>query len=126
MKTTMPPRSCCYCRCRPFVGICSTTAAPVQMQLINMRFWFIHLLLLPAAVLGYQIPRREAFRQAVGGAASAVLFAPTMPANAVLRSAGCYQGEGEACAELAGENALIKSLQEKSSVNRERNEKVSS
>lgn len=88
-----------------------------------MRFLSVHLLLLPAAVLGYQIPRREAFLQALGGA-SAVLLAPTQHANAVLRSAGCYQGEGEACAELAGENALIRSLQEKSSANREKNEKV--
>ena len=75
-------------------------------------------------VLGFQqeVPRRDALLQAV--AAASLFLAPTAPANAVLRSKGCYQGEGEGCAELAEENALIKSLQEKSAANRERNEKV--
>jgi hypothetical protein len=42
----------------------------------------------------------------------------------VLRSKGCYSGEGEGCADLAEDNALIRSLQEKSFANKERNAKV--
>jgi len=81
---------------------------------------------LHAEAFGYQVPRREAFRQLCGPAAAALLVVTTSgePAKAVLSSKGCYQGQGEACAELAGENSLIKSLQEKSSANREKNEKV--
>ena len=75
-------------------------------------------------VLSFQqeVPRRDALLQAM--AAASLLLVPSAPANAVLRSKGCYQGEGEGCAELADENALIKSLQEKSALNREKNEKV--
>jgi hypothetical protein len=42
----------------------------------------------------------------------------------VLRSKGCYSGEGEGCTDLAEDNALIRSLQEKSFANKERNAKV--
>jgi hypothetical protein len=91
----------------------------------------LSLLLTLSPVLGYQpqlqlVERREAFGLFLAG--SAILAAGGPPANAanVLRSKGCYQGEGEACAELAEDNVLIKSLQEKSATNREKNEKVCS
>jgi len=93
-------------------------------------------LLVPTtSVLGYQQPqrrpqiqRREAFGRLVLGSGLAGLVqlgaGPTPPAHAIIGSKGCYQGQGEACTELAGENDLIKSLQEKSSANRAKNEKV--
>ena len=86
---------------------------------------FYVVILLRNAVLGYQqeVPRRDALLQAMA-AASALILVPISPAKAVLRSKGCYQGEGEACAEMSDGNTLIKSLQEKSAANRERNEKV--
>jgi hypothetical protein len=66
------------------------------------------------------------------GIATASLLIGTMPENGsvtahavdVLRSKGCYSGEGEGCADLAEDNALIRSLQEKSFANKERNAKV--
>lgn len=98
----------------------------------TMRPSCLFAILLPAAVLGYQQPqpiqRREAFRQLLDGSllalATAAVVSTTEPAHAVLGSKGCYQGQGEGCAELAGENSLIQSLQEKSAANRQRNEKV--
>jgi hypothetical protein len=42
---------------------------------------------------------------------------------AVIRSEGCYQGQGPACAELAADNAFIQSLQQQSATNQKRNEK---
>ena len=86
---------------------------------------FYVVILLRNAVLGYQqeVPRRDALLQAMA-AASTLILVPISPAKAVLRSKGCYQGEGEACAEMSDGNTLIKSLQEKSAANRERNEKV--
>jgi len=41
----------------------------------------------------------------------------------VLRSKGCYRGEGEACDDLAGDNEFIRSLQRKSAENREMNDR---
>jgi hypothetical protein len=43
--------------------------------------------------------------------------------NGIIRSKGCYQGTGDGCAELSGDNPLILKLQEQSIRNRERNEK---
>lgn len=67
------------------------------------------------------LERRAAFSRLLAGAAA---FVVATPAHAVLRSKGCYQGEGEACAEYSADNDLIRSLQEKSAANREKNEKV--
>ena len=44
---------------------------------------------------------------------------------AVLRSAGCANGEGEACADLADGNEFIQNLQKKSAENKEANQRVS-
>lgn len=43
---------------------------------------------------------------------------------AVLRSAGCVYGEGEACADLAEGNEFIQNLQKKSAQNKEVNQRV--
>jgi hypothetical protein len=65
----------------------------------------------------------------LSGAASIGTLAAVSPppevANAVLRSKGCYSGEGEGCSELSENNELIRSLQEKSLANKDRHEKVS-
>jgi hypothetical protein len=46
-------------------------------------------------------------------------------ANAdVIRSAGCANGEGDACADLAEGNEFIQSLQKKSAQNKEANQRV--
>mmetsp|Transcript_28621 Transcript_28621/g.52246 ORF Transcript_28621/g.52246 Transcript_28621/m.52246 type:complete len:154 (-) Transcript_28621:489-950(-) len=57
---------------------------------------------------------------------AATTIATAEPANAdVIRSPGkCANGEGEGCDSLAGDNALIQSLQRKSSENREANQRV--
>jgi hypothetical protein len=71
--------------------------------------------------------RREALRRAYlcfGSASTTAFVTVSTPADAVISSKGCYSGEGEGCAELAEENALIKSLQEKSAANKERNTNV--
>mmetsp|Transcript_13543 Transcript_13543/g.20448 ORF Transcript_13543/g.20448 Transcript_13543/m.20448 type:complete len:194 (-) Transcript_13543:222-803(-) len=56
---------------------------------------------------------------------AATTIATAEPANAdVIRSPGkCANGEGEGCDSLAGDNALIQSLQRKSSENREANQR---
>ena len=86
-----------------------------------------------APALSYQpqqfVERREVFGRLLAGSAAFVLASSVSPANSaaaagVLRSKGCYQGEGEACAEFSADNDLIKSLQAKSAANREKNEKV--
>ena len=49
----------------------------------------------------------------------------TSNANAdVIRSAGCANGEGDACADLAEGNEFIQSLQKKSAENKEANQRV--
>ena len=56
---------------------------------------------------------------------SVVCTASTTAANAdVIRSAGCANGEGDACADLAAGNEFIQSLQKKSSQNKEANQRV--
>jgi hypothetical protein len=55
----------------------------------------------------------------------ALLSAYASNANAdVLRSAGCANGEGEACADLAEGNEFIQKLQKKSAQNKEANQRV--
>ncbi len=55
----------------------------------------------------------------------AFLSACASNANAdVLRSAGCANGEGEACADLAEGNEFIQNLQKKSAQNKEANQRV--
>jgi hypothetical protein len=46
------------------------------------------------------------------------------PSMMILRSKGCYQGQGDACDELAESNALIQALQLRSAANRDQNERV--
>ena len=47
-------------------------------------------------------------------------------ANAgVLSAKECIQGQGDGCLEMSGENELIRSLQERSLANKDRNERVS-
>lgn len=54
-----------------------------------------------------------------------VCTASTTAANAdVIRSAGCANGEGDACADLADGNEFIQSLQKKSAQNKEANQRV--
>lgn len=90
-------------------------------------FSLLSLLLIPALVFGYQphepVARREALQTFLMGSSAFFAVKPALAVD-VLRSKGCYQGQGEACAELATDNALIKSLQAKSFANREKNEKV--
>ena len=61
------------------------------------------------------------------GATASIPIAAVYPANAmdVIRSPGkCANGEGDACATLADNNELIRSLQKKSAENREANQRV--
>ena len=64
----------------------------------------------------------------VATAATNLAFLSTSYASsanaAVLRSAGCVYGEGEACADLAEGNEFILSLQKKSAENKEANQRV--
>ena len=56
---------------------------------------------------------------------SVVCTSSTTVANAdVIRSAGCANGEGDACADLAEGNEFIQSLQKKSAQNKEANQRV--
>jgi hypothetical protein len=55
---------------------------------------------------------------------SVVCTSSTTAANAdVIRSAGCANGEGDACADLADGNEFIQSLQKKSAQNKEANQR---
>lgn len=72
--------------------------------------------------------RRLLLRNAVASAVvaiSAVSFPSPSSSEgvSVLRSKGCYRGEGEACDELAEGNEFIQSLQKKSAENREMNDR---
>ena len=54
-----------------------------------------------------------------------VVCTSSTAANAdVIRSAGCANGEGDACADLAEGNEFIQSLQKKSAQNKEANQRV--
>lgn len=84
----------------------------------SFLLFLLHLLTINALT---SVSRRQAFLFAGGAPFIGVL---TQPAEAVLRSKGCYQGEGEGCSEFAEGNELIRSLQERSLANKDRNEKV--
>ena len=72
------------------------------------------------------LPTRRDILQSIS-LSSTILISSSSPASAsVIRSPGkCANGEGEGCDSLAEDNELIKSLQKKSSENREANQKVS-
>lgn len=69
--------------------------------------------------------RRDALRRTGAAIFSGLFAAAAGPAGAdVIRSPGrCANGEGEGCDDLAGDNELIRSLQRRSSDNREANQR---
>mmetsp|Transcript_8741 Transcript_8741/g.15828 ORF Transcript_8741/g.15828 Transcript_8741/m.15828 type:complete len:152 (-) Transcript_8741:482-937(-) len=87
-----------------------------------------------ALMAEYRTTRRVAVQRATSASlgllttlvSTAATITTVEPANAnVIRSPGkCANGEGEGCDSLAGDNALIQSLQRKSSENRESNQRV--
>ncbi|GAX10085.1 hypothetical protein FisN_2Lh354 [Fistulifera solaris] len=76
------------------------------------------LIMLIGLALGYQpsTNRRNLLQQALVG----VFVASSSPAEAVISSKYCSAGVGEGCGDLSEGNELIRSLQEKSAMNRER------
>ena len=72
-------------------------------------------------------PTRRDILQYISLSSTILISSSTTEASAtVIRSPGkCANGEGEGCDSLAEDNELIKSLQKKSSENREANQKVS-
>ena len=74
----------------------------------------------------FTVDRRTAL-QSLAAAAGVTTLVPVVvePAEAVLSSKYCASGVGEGCSDLSEGNEFIRSLQEKSAVNRERNEKAS-
>ena len=85
------------------------------------RICLLSLVLLVQQASGYQpTSRRDLFK--VGTAAAFTLA--SQPANAVLSNKYCASGVGEGCADLSEGNDLIKTLQEKSAANREKNMQV--
>mmetsp|Transcript_13937 Transcript_13937/g.23326 ORF Transcript_13937/g.23326 Transcript_13937/m.23326 type:complete len:202 (-) Transcript_13937:234-839(-) len=65
-------------------------------------------------------------RNMLGLAATNLAFLSSYASSAnadVLRSAGCANGEGEACADLAEGNEFIQNLQKKSAQNKEANQR---
>ena len=81
-------------------------------------------LLLAGSACAYTVDRRTVF-QSLGAAAGVSALGPR-PADAVISSKYCASGVGEGCTDLSEGNDLIRSLQEKSATNRERNEKAGS
>jgi len=72
-----------------------------------------------------QLQRRDIFRTATLLIVSTTAAAtPSQPANAVLSSKYCASGVGDGCDDLAGDNPLVKRLQQQSAANRETNERV--
>jgi sensor histidine kinase YesM len=71
---------------------------------------------------GYQpaTSRRNLLQQAIVGA----FVASSSPAEAVISSKYCSAGVGEGCGDLSEGNELIRMLQEKSAMNRERYQQV--
>ena len=85
--------------------------------------------LLPSSptALHAQPTRRDATGTLGLGLLLALATSPAPSRADVLRAPGrCANGEGDGCADLAGDNELIKSLQQKSSENREANQRVCS
>ena len=64
------------------------------------------------------VPRRLALRHSV----AAGLFA-ALPASALIQAPQCISGVGDGCAEIAGDSALLRELQEKSAAKREQRAK---
>jgi len=81
---------------------------------------------IPAATASEPYNRREILRTAGLGLLTLSTISTADPANAdVIRSPGkCANGEGDGCDSLADDNELIRSLQKKSSENREANQRV--
>ena len=71
------------------------------------------------------LPTRRDILQSIS-LSSTIFISSSRASASVIRSPGkCANGEGEGCDSLAEDNELIKSLQKKSSENREANQKVS-
>ncbi len=69
--------------------------------------------------------RRKILLNVASNVALLSVCTSTTAANAdVIRSAGCANGEGDACADLAEGNEFIQSLQKKSAQNKEANQRV--
>jgi hypothetical protein len=95
----------------------------MKLRLVSTWNLLLQLLLLLGAVGAYTSPetttsRRRLF-QSVGAAVGVVAAAAPAQANQY-----CASGVGEGCADLSEGNDLIRSLQEKSAANREKNERV--
>lgn len=82
-------------------------------------------LLLAGSTCAYTVDRRSVVQSlTTAGVSAASAWGSPPPAEAVLSSKYCASGVGEGCTDLSEGNDLIRSLQEKSATNRERNEKV--
>ena len=57
-------------------------------------------------------------------ALTSIMAVPVQPANAVLGAGACASGVGEGCGDRSGGNDYIRSLQEKSAVNKDMYERV--
>lgn len=69
---------------------------------------------------GYTLERRRLFKSAFALAT----MTTSVPQSQAAPGSYCASGVGEGCAALSEGNDFIRSLQEKSAANRERNEKV--
>jgi hypothetical protein len=69
------------------------------------------------------IQTREKLLKSISGTLLAGLLAP-YPSDAIISSKYCAGGVGDDCDELSQGNSYIKSLQEKSAMNRDSNLKV--
>lgn len=73
----------------------------------------------------HNVNRRDVFRSAFFVVATSTSLLPVEnAAAAVISSKYCASGVGEGCQDLSDGNELIKSLQEKSAANKEKNEQV--
>jgi hypothetical protein len=68
--------------------------------------------------------RREYLTGLVAATTAAFTTASAQPANAVLGAGACASGVGEGCGDRSGGNDYIRSLQEKSAVNKDKYERV--
>mmetsp|Transcript_1912 Transcript_1912/g.4161 ORF Transcript_1912/g.4161 Transcript_1912/m.4161 type:complete len:141 (+) Transcript_1912:123-545(+) len=77
-------------------------------------------------IVAEDISRREFFKYTAASIGVVAGILNPLSANAdIVRSPGkCANGEGEGCDSLAGGNEFIRSLQKKSSENREANQRV--
>lgn len=93
----------------------------MKLQLVSN--WSLLLLtLLLGAAGAYTTPETTTSRRRLlQSAAAGAVLAVGRPAQA---SQYCASGVGEGCADLSEGNDLIRSLQEKSAANREKNERV--